>query len=259
MWYSSRLIPFGLALLLLVAAAFKAVSLPKNPNAVSFLFAAGLVELEVTIAFWLWSGLRATACRLACLGLFSTFAIYNLTQARYGAVSCACFGPIHLSPWTALAIDGGLLIGAWIWQPRPGLGNPRPLAIGALSVPAVVFVGLGLLMPVRHSMADRGLLDVSPVNVDFGVLKKGAIAQAAIFVRNPGDLRVTIARLEPSCHCLQAAVSKTVLGPGESSEGSLRLDLGRTPSFAGDLELELTGYTETGERALFVRVIAEVL
>jgi hypothetical protein len=156
-WNSSRLIPATVGLLLLSAAGLKTLYPPLSASHLllfsSPALSVALVELELLMGLWLWSGLWRAACRLAALGLFFTFAVFNLEQTWAGAVSCACFGRIPFSPWAAVCLDLLVVVVLWFWRPaahasiRTFASHPlRSVAVG----------GMGVLLAISGAVAMSG-------------------------------------------------------------------------------------------------------
>jgi len=113
----------ALGLLLLVAAVLKGAQLLTQPVADSDIwssrpFLVFQVEFELALAIWLLSGLFKKAAWLAALLCFSLFSFVTLYKAVTGAVSCGCFGSVHVNPWlTLLIIDIPAVIALLIFRP----------------------------------------------------------------------------------------------------------------------------------------------
>ncbi len=81
--------------------------------------------------------------------------------------------------------------------------------------------------------------------------------QATFTLTNPGTQTVELTRIDSSCPCLKMDVP-THLAPGEHVEGRVNLDLRDEPDFMGELAIEVTGRTNTGESAFLVVVNVRV-
>lgn len=98
---------------LLAAAALKWLDL-NEPRGVPTVF---LIPAELFLGLWLLSGLYArSAQRLAAL-TFAAFCSFNIWSVINGASACGCFGPVRASPWIALVLDTGVLVGLLITRP----------------------------------------------------------------------------------------------------------------------------------------------
>jgi hypothetical protein len=250
-------IPVLVGFVLLSAAALKVfypadvISRPFDSN----WFPMVLAELELFLGLWLWTGLWAAASRLTMLALFSAFAVFNWTEAHAGAVSCACFGGIGLSPWMALGLDGVVVALLLCWRPSPApIGTQGQLAFGTL-----VF-SLGAIIAIWPGDTKRrnGLLEVFPRMLDLGGVPQGTAATSEFVVRNTSSESVSISQLESSCPCLHISLPAEPVAPGAEVRGEATLDMSREPNFTGNLAVELRAKTGDNKRAFGMVVRAEV-
>lgn len=107
---------------LTLAAVLKIHSLLTNESPSAFIFKSRrfemlLVGYEMFIALWFTLGCRSTLCRQVSLATFSAFACYSMFYSIAGVPICGCFGNMHVSPWSTLILDSGLLILVWRWSP----------------------------------------------------------------------------------------------------------------------------------------------
>ena len=106
---------------LLTAASMKTFELVNNPTLGrlygSKWLEAGLIEYEVLLVCWLLSGICARWCRWILLATFFCFGCYAAYAALSGAGSCGCFGPVQVSPWWTLGLDGIVLFALLRWRP----------------------------------------------------------------------------------------------------------------------------------------------
>lgn len=119
----SRLVPAVLGLVLLAASILKAHELATGTVAEDGLltsrwFRITLVELELALGLWLFSGSYPKQARLAALVVFAGFCLVSLYQALTGAASCGCFGKLHINPWNTLLFDLLAVSVLWRWNPR---------------------------------------------------------------------------------------------------------------------------------------------
>jgi thiol-disulfide isomerase/thioredoxin len=143
-----------LGLLLLTAAVLKAHELLTVPVANKDLwswrpFLIFQVEFELAMGIWLLSGLFRPLAWLASLLCFSSFCCVTLYKALTGAVSCGCFGVVHVNPWiTLLVIDLPAVIALGLFRPHPAFA---PLLSFLRSL---AFTGIGGRESIRHVVAE---------------------------------------------------------------------------------------------------------
>lgn len=117
----------GLALLLLVAALFKAFELVSYPAAWSRLVPGmALVWLELLFGVWLIFGSRGIWTWRVAVGCFSVFALAAAYKGVSGAESCGCFGRVRVSPWLMLGIDVMAVVVLLLHPPRATNSSRRP-------------------------------------------------------------------------------------------------------------------------------------
>ena len=109
---------------LLVCAAFlKALQLVIQP-AVTIITLWDQFALLIAIAVELTVGLFLLVARMVCavhwcaVLLFIGFAGYSFYLASNGAMSCNCFGPVHIHPWWAFCLDSVVVVGLVLAGPR---------------------------------------------------------------------------------------------------------------------------------------------
>jgi hypothetical protein len=250
-------IPILVGFVLLSAAALKTfypaqvVSAPFDSN----WFPMVLAELELFLGLWLWTGLWAAASRLTMLALFSAFAVFNWTEAHAGAVSCACFGGIGLSPWIALGLDAVVVAMLLSWRPlAASIGTRGQVAFGTL------IFSLGAIIAVWPGDTKRrdGLLEVFPRVLHLGSVPQGTSATSEFVVRNTSSESVSISQVESSCPCLQIGLPAEPVAPGAEVRGEATLDMSREPNFTGNLAVELRAKTGDNKPAFGMVVRAKV-
>ncbi len=84
-----------------------------------------------------------------------------------------------------------------------------------------------------------------------GEVAQGGRKQAAFTLTNSGTETVELTRIETSCGCLSVDVPLRV-APGQKVAGQVTLDLRDEPQFTGDLGIEICGWNDLGEKALFI-------
>ena len=122
------------ALVLLVAAVLKAHQLATEP-----IFGAGLLEsrwllvavvqYELFLAFWLFSGLFPRTAWWFAIGTFGLFAVVSGAKALAGEPTCGCFGRVPTSPWLSLSINLAAIVA--LTQSRLTTGRPSAGAVDA--------------------------------------------------------------------------------------------------------------------------------
>ena len=244
---------------LLAAATLKTLYPPPSLPLRSPWFPIGLAEIELSVGVWLWIGVWPAGSRLISLTLFWGFAVFNWAEGAKGAVSCACFGPINLTPYLAALLDILMIVVLSIWRPEPvpkSLGRVR--SQGAI---LILWLLLQLLIGVaagKKSFREGPGLVASPTDVDLGTVSKGQEAEARFVLRNEGHHPAILADVETSCPCLRALLSEVVVPPGKEITGEILLDLRREPHFSGKLAMEVKAYLASGEPAFFLGIRAEV-
>src|SRR5260370_3952454 len=255
-WSASRAIPVAVGLVLLSAAALKVLSRPST-NFFPFdsnWFAAALVGAELTLALGLWTGVWSAAVRLTLICLFSCFAVFNWTQATTGAVSCACFGAIGLSPRTALIVDASLVGLLIYWQPvATSIVTRAQLGIGTL-----LFCLAGMSAVSGQEKTMDGMLAVSPKVLDLGDIPRGTSGRGEFVIRNMSHEAVAISEVETSCPCLDIRFPETPVEPGGQVRGEAVLDMSREPRFTGNLAIKLNARTAKNKSAFAMVVTAEI-
>lgn len=248
---SSLLVPAAVGFILFLAAVLKGV----DPAAAESFHLAYVLAFEFLFAIWLWSGAWPAVSRLIALVLFSCFAVYNWTQATTGAVSCACFGAIGLSPWMAFGLDAAVVALLIYWQPAPGSVMTRAqLASGTVLFCLTAIIAVS----GRDPKAGDGLLEVFPKVLDLGSVAQGTSGQAEFLLRNPSSEPVVISQLEISCPCLDIRLPGTAVPPGAELKGEAFLDMSKEPNFTGNLAIDFRGKTSEEKPAFGIVVLADI-
>ena len=123
---------FFAAGLLLVAAFLKGYELATQPSLAGFqehrTLLIAQVEMEGFVGLWMLLGpARRGAWYAATVG-FACFMCVALYKAMTGAVSCGCFGVVHVNPWITACLDAVMLAGIWLtgyrWLVSPAHSRP---------------------------------------------------------------------------------------------------------------------------------------
>jgi len=178
----------------------------KTPGVYPALFVIA-AQAELVLAFWLLSGWRARACRVACVGLFMLFAIVSYGLAINGQASCGCLGLVPVSPWWTLGIN--LLAILLLIVNRPVEGRWRNYEVVtsgvyasfALSIPLLV---LFCFVPNPVSTLDyafgRGV-SIEPACLDAGSHNIGETKEYEVSVINRSSQPVKILGSSSPCSC----------------------------------------------------------
>jgi hypothetical protein len=205
-----------------------------------------LADCELFLALWLFSGLHPRWSWGAALACFFGFFAVSLFRALGGERSCACFGPLELSPWLTTALDAGivLLLASVQLPPSPHptrQSHPRRFASAMFLGSAVAVAGLiGFLT----SRASADVLVVSDPRLDFGELPQGSYQEKTFTVTNTSSLPVRLTAIESTCPCLTFQLEKSVLAAGEDARVVAQLNLGKEPDYVGRLGVDVVGGTD---------------
>jgi hypothetical protein len=218
-----------------------------------------IAEFELFLGGWLITGVYPRLARGGALMAFLCFLGVSLWTAFNGERSCSCFGALNVSPWIAASIDSAALIALFLGRPR------MDTSIDTFSPPRrallIVFALVLLALPVSFAVsADAHSPFLIPSNnvVDLGVLHAGEWRNASLGLTNQGDHPIDIETIESSCHCLSLECVPRVVPPSGTAEMIVTLDLGKEPSFVGNLRIRAQGRTRFGALAFSVQLTAKV-
>src|SRR5262245_1148149 len=105
---------FTCVIVLVLAAVLKGYQLYADP-ALGVLYGsrwlqAALVEYEMMLGMWLFSGVALPWARRVTLVTFLGFGCYSLYLGAAGHSSCGCFGQVKVNPWLTLAFDTVMIV-----------------------------------------------------------------------------------------------------------------------------------------------------
>lgn len=115
----ARMVDLVVAAMLLSSALLKAIS-PSQALAataawgIGYLAIALIVQLEILLAIWLYSGMANRPARFSAAGMFSIFSVISLAFVLQGHASCGCFGSLKTDPRLVLLVDISVLV-ALVW------------------------------------------------------------------------------------------------------------------------------------------------
>jgi prepilin-type N-terminal cleavage/methylation domain-containing protein len=218
----------------------------------SFWFQIVLVQSELFLGLWLWSGLWPACSRVVSLVIFSGFAAFNWYQVRSGAVSCACFGELQLSPWLALALDLFCLVALIAWAP---VSTGRQLSLMKFRARFYCYGCSYCLLTIAVTWAliitgaSKPILSVSPSRFNLGSVQPGQRVEHSFGLSNPGSEPVAVTRIETSCQCVHVTLANNVIQAGETIDARITFELDDEWEFSRKLAVEIEGYTNSGARA----------
>lgn len=239
-------------------AAFAAVSLDAEFLS-SRWFVLAIAEFEFFVGGWLVTGVYPRFARPCALMTFLCFLGVSLFNIFRGESSCSCFGVLKASPWIAASIDAAAVIALLLCRSRADDYAPTlsPVRRALLTLTALSLLALPVAFAVSGNAHSPPLIPSTPV-VDLGVLSPGELRSTSFGLTNEGNTPVEIAKINSSCHCLTLDCSPRVVPPSGSDQANLALDLGKEPSFVGNLRIHVQGRTRSGELAFSLQVKAKV-
>jgi hypothetical protein len=257
---SFRYIALFLGLLLLATGALKTHAAFADKPVETYLHISGwsllaIAEFEFVLGGWLITGVFPRLARRCALMTFFCFLAVSLLTALNGERSCSCFGELKVSPWIAASIDSAALMALFQWRPREDTStNTFSRSRRAL---LIVFAPVLLVLPVAFALSEDAhspLLIPSQDVVDLGVLHAGEWRNASLYLTNQRDLPVDIETIQSSCPCLFLECVPRVVPPSGTAKVIVTLDLGKEPSFVGNLRIRTQGKTRSGALAFSVQL-----
>lgn len=248
---SCLLIARILAAVFIVAAGLKVYGLRAHPIAAgnfwSPAFQVALVEFEIVLALWLWSGARIVLAWLVALITFVAFSCASFYLAWIGQTSCGCLGAsIAVNPWYTLTFDLVVVL-ALIWG-RPELTcvwqDPGHLLRNAVLPVLGMMVGITAVFGIFFGLAHFALgsipaslaylrgerISVEPRVLDLGEGKVAEERMVTVNVTNWTDKPIRIVGARREC---DLAVNDLPLSipPGEDRPVSLSFRFSGKPGF----------------------------
>ena len=113
---------------------------------------------------------------------------------------------------------------------------------------------LGLLFLVCSAHGTN--LEVSESSINFGNVKEGPPVVKTIILTNNGTEKITIANTEASCACTGVKLLKSSLGPGESTDMSIKYN---TFKYPGKFDKTVTIFTgPDGKEETVIHLVGNV-
>jgi hypothetical protein len=199
------------------------------------------IAWESVLALWLLSGHSPVGSWVAAIGTFGLLAPISGYLGWIGQASCACFGVVQASPWTAFALDMGALILLCVAHPdfkqvKAGpheLVRRRVVAIARFAIGvSMAFAALGGVAVWIYGSPAAALarlrdeaLTADPRYLDFGTGRAGMALDASVEVHNWTDRPVRVIGGTSDCTCVTTIGLPTTIAAGESRILPLRLGL----------------------------------
>jgi hypothetical protein len=151
---SYQTVRIAVGAVLLSAAALKAVAVwkgqPPGPLLYSPRWQVAIIEVEILLGLWLWSGLAAREAWGASVVAFGGLWGYTLYLALDGQQTCKCFGDMNVSPWHTLFLDTATIIALLVWRPKEAVGwsdgSGRMALLAISSAASAVLLGATVLV-----------------------------------------------------------------------------------------------------------------
>jgi hypothetical protein len=259
-----RYLAFVLGLLLLVTGGLKAHAMfAYNPVGTFFHMSRwellAIAEFEFLLGGWLVASVYPRLARRCALMTFFCFLGISLFGALNGERSCSCFGELEVSPWIAVSIDSAALIALLLCRPQVDASTNTfsPSRQRLLVVFALVLLGLPIAFVLSGDSRSPLLIPSKDV-VDLGVLSAGEWRNPSLLLSNKGETPVEIVKIESSCPCLSLECAPRGVPPSGTAQMTATLDLGKEPSFVGNLRIRAQGRTRSGALAFSVQLTAKV-
>jgi hypothetical protein len=236
--------------LLLAAAVLKAAGLGVEPVGRMGLFSTpefqlALIECELFLGIWFWSGFSPIGAWFAAVAAFSAFAGTTFYLGVVGQSSCGCFGRFSPSPWYAFGLD--IFVLTLLALGRPDLkslwNNPRRnlaaaafpalYAIGSLvAVSSVLFglahIGFGSLpAAIAHFRGER--VSVQPRLVDVAEGEQGETRTATVDVTNWTENAIRLFGGTSDCSCTVLGDLPLTIPPKETRTVHVDISLSGKP------------------------------
>jgi len=98
------------------------------------------------------------------------------------------------------------------------------------------------------------LLEIRPDPISLGVIEAGTPGKAALTLRNPGSVPLTLERVETSCSCIRVETVPVRIDACGSVDLAVVFDPTSEPDFRGGLSVDLTGRMPGGATLFHTQV-----
>lgn len=208
--------------MLLVSAALKSHATLTEPYFADSILGSpfwmlALIECEILLALWLFSGVMLRAASWATFLAFVGFAAVNVYLLATGATTCGCLGTVETHPWVMLVVDLVVLAGLGFFRWRAGsLAGVRPKRARVLGQAVVICTLTSLLLAliaiwltIEYGSVQAGVMawrgegiSIEPYDVDLGAHPQGTKLRQTYVVRNHTDHELLVPGGKSSCRCL---------------------------------------------------------
>jgi hypothetical protein len=251
-----------LGILLLAAGLLKIWGMAAEPVPQFALFSRHwyvvLIEIEVCLSLWLFSGLYAPAAWLVALVIFGGFAGVSLQDIAIGRKSCDCFGPLTLSPVFALGLD--ILAVAALLICRPTLSALRGVLSqkgrsifyflgGVSALTMLIFVAFSV-SPRTFAPAFRNeIIGIEPSMIDLGTGERGEFRSFKVQIRNNSSQAVALVGGTDACYCVATQSLPTIIPSHQARSITLTARFGAS---AGTFQRIYQFYTDSEQQPVVV-------
>lgn len=238
---ATPLVAAQLSACVLVAAASLKILAGSAPWRGGGAVAIAIALFELSLGWWLASGIARGAAMLCAAPTFMLFALYAAFHAFMGQDACGCFGEIAVPPIVMSIIDLFLVallsVGIfWGGSDRRAEGVSSPLPQTSFStlvkgVSGLVIVSFAATLAIVGAHVGAGsptrppTLAVSEETRDWGTVWVTSDFNWRIDVVNTGATRQVIGDVQPSCSCLFVEPRAFSIPPGGHRSIALRIDL----------------------------------
>lgn len=267
-FFISGLIPRGLGVLLLIAAALKMYGLGVDPVARTGMLSAPafqffLVLFELVLGAWLISGRQPAGAWLTVLIAFVAFACVSFYQGWIGLASCGCFGRVAVNPWVTFTVDVVAIVALLITRPdlQPLWDNRAAVARTGSVVGGgylLILGGLALVAHFRHGSIDVALanlrnerLSVYPATLDMGEGTAGKTVESHLELSNRTDHPIRVIGGTSDCSCTVLGDLPVKIPPHDSRSIIVQVHLPRKPGLftrEAQLVIDDEGFKRVGFR-----------
>ncbi len=236
-WTPYDAVRVALGLLLLVAAALKAHQLATEPVIApgilnSLWFLTAVVELELFFGLWLVAGLYPRQTWAVAVACFALFAGVSLFKGLSGAATCGCFGRVPVNPWWTLILDAAAVSALLFARPvRAASFNAPTRTYRRVYLCSFVAASTTLAVATGVTIRPKSIqLEVDKQYLDFGEVWAQSDFKWRLPVHNNSSRAITLDWVRVSCKCAQVSPRSFTIGPGETTDIQLTMNLMSAPS-----------------------------
>jgi hypothetical protein len=236
---SYRFVRLPVAAVILFAVLTKAYQVATEPSDGVPWLAMGHVLCESGLALLLLSGVYPRWIKWASIIVFSVFFCVAVDLALKSAVSCGCFGNVHLDPRITACLDASIILILLFSSVESRREHPTRkqivLVVSGIVLASFLLIPMSLHSPVQrfdHGMvvsetmiepeSSDAVLEVEPPsglvpsNFHIGHVEPKSVHRLAIEIINPTNETWSLNAVETECECLVVAEKPESLTPGKS-------------------------------------------